>query len=271
MKLSTFICIFLIRLSVGYVNLVSQYSDNSPALYASRIALTRERGTNDKLQTLLREVECHEIPCIKFEKTEERRKIIEEIQRNDFVILTSPQAASVFVEEWKAASQPKVRVVALGKGTSKPLHVVGIQSEFEPEDSTAESLAKELPFSLGAKVLYPCSALADDTIPDALRLRGFYVTRLSTYTTVPAPWTDDDYTLARSMDIVTFGSPSTVRVWKERVGIDMPAVAIGITSYNAAVKQGFKEVYYPPGASKGLEPWAKTILQVARKMEEIKR
>lgn len=67
---------------------------------------------------------------------------------------------------------------------------------------------------------------------------------------------------------MTFASPSTIKVWKERIGIDKTAVTIGITSYNAAIKAGFKDVHYPPGSSKGLEPWAQMILEVAKNLEQ---
>lgn len=144
-------------------------------LSASRVALTREKGTNDKLKNLLTGVECFEIPCIMFESTPDRLRLREEMKRNEVIVITSPQSASVFIEEWDLAGKPPVKIVAIGKGTSKPLHTVGIKTSFEPDDSTAESLAKELPRSIGDTLLYPCSALADNTLPDALTAKGFKV------------------------------------------------------------------------------------------------
>ena len=84
---------------------------------------------------------------------------------------------------------------------------------------------------------------------------------MNTYTTVPATWTEVDYQLARSVQIVTFGSPSTVRIWKERVGNNFPAVAIGSTSFKAAKEAGFEEVYCP--SSPSIDSWANTVREVA--------
>jgi uroporphyrinogen-III synthase len=69
--------------------------------------------------------------------------------------------------------------------------------------------------------------------------------------------------LAKEVDIVTFASPSAVRTWSERVGTDAVAVVIGPTSKTAAEKAGYKRVYCPEGGSKGVEPWAALVEQVA--------
>lgn len=42
------------------------------------------------------------------------------------------------------------------------------------------------------------------------------MTRINTYNTVPANWSEDQLLLAQQMDIVTFASPSAVRIWAER-------------------------------------------------------
>lgn len=63
----------------------------------------------------------------------------------------------------------------------------------------------------GKTVLYPSSALADNTLKQGLESRGFVVTRLKTYDTIPSTWTDEQLALAKSIDVVTFASPSTIR------------------------------------------------------------
>jgi uroporphyrinogen-III synthase len=84
------------------------------------------------------------------------------------------------------------------------------------------------------------------------------VTRLNTYTTIPAVWSEEQLLQARAIDIVTFASPSAVRTWSEKVGTDFTAVVIGPTSAKEAVKQGFKWVVSPEG-SKGIGAWAEKI------------
>lgn len=84
------------------------------------------------------------------------------------------------------------------------------------------------------------------------------VTRLNTYTTVPAVWSEEQLLRARTIDIVTFASPSAVRIWSEKVGTDFTAVVIGPTSAKEAMKQGFRGVISPEG-SKGIGAWAEKI------------
>lgn len=83
--------------------------------------------------------------------------------------------------------------------------------------------------------------------------------RLSTYTTVPASWNDEQLQIAKQVDLVTFASPSTIKVWAERVGTHTPAVTIGPTSEKAAIKAGFKQVYSPNEGSQGIEAWANAV------------
>jgi uroporphyrinogen-III synthase len=141
----------------------------------STVALTRELGANDKLKSLLHGVECIEIPCIQFAVGEDIEKLGNAIISHDIVIITSPQASSIFIQSWKDANKPPVKVVSVGKGTSKPLIVEGILPVFEPSDSTGEVLASEIPRYLGDSILYPCSALADNKVVKILLDRGFNV------------------------------------------------------------------------------------------------
>ena len=96
------------------------------------------------------------------------------------------------------------------------------------------------------------------------------MTRLNTYTTVPAIWTKEQELQARSVDIVTFASPSTVKSWSEKVGTDYTAVAIGPTSHSAAVNSGFNKVLSPNG-SKGVEAWADEVNKAVKEVAVRKR
>jgi uroporphyrinogen-III synthase len=90
-------------------------------------------------------------------------------------MLSSPQAAKVFVNAWKLLNKPHVKVVALGVGTSKPLIEENLYPLFEPTEATAECLAATCPTEHGLKVLYPTSQLADNTLVSGLQRRGFKV------------------------------------------------------------------------------------------------
>jgi uroporphyrinogen-III synthase len=223
-----------------------------------KIALTRESGANDKMLSLLKKYNCVEIPCISFASGDDVNKLGEAILQHDVIAITSPQSAQIFLDVWKSINKPQVKVVTVGKGTSKPLEKEGITPAFMPSDFNAETLAKELPESLGRKILYPTSAIAENVLQQGLESRGFSVTRLNTYTTVAATWSAEELAEAKSVDIATFASPSAVGVWADRVGSDFIAVAIGPGCAKAAQSAGFTKVTCPEG-SKGVEAWAAAI------------
>jgi uroporphyrinogen-III synthase len=142
----------------------------------TKVALTREAGANEKLAKLLDGLDTVEIPCIMFADGEDADKLPGALKSFDIVVITSPQAASVFIDAWMKAGKPTdIKIATVGKGTSKPLISNGLKIDFEPSDSTAETLALELPASLGKTVLYPSSSLAQETLASGLMERGFEV------------------------------------------------------------------------------------------------
>jgi len=183
------------------------------------VFLTREVGKNGKLETLLvaRGVPCVELPCIAFEKLPGADELPALLAGGGlrWVVVTSPEAASVLAEAWAAAGKPEVRVASVGAATAKALGSFGITSAFMPSKATGKVLAAELPREGGelASVLYPCSALAADTVAESLAARGFAVRRLETYTTVAATWAPEQEAMARAAEVVSFGSPSAAVSW----------------------------------------------------------
>lgn len=142
------------------------------------MALTREEGNNNKLVKILSsnsKLKLIELPCIAFGTGPDIDKLSKYMTNSDLIIITSPQAASVFINQWLINGKPAVKVVSVGKGTSKPLEAVGLSPVFEPSDATGETLAEELPTTLGNSVLYPSSSLADNKLTDILSSRGFKV------------------------------------------------------------------------------------------------
>lgn len=231
------------------------------------IALTREAGANDKLIKLLPHLSCVELPCIAFGPGADIDSLEVEILKHDLIAITSPQAANIFLNCWEKIGRPHVKTATVGKGTSSILSKRGIIPVFEPSDFTAESLSRDLPASLGSSILYPSSSLAENTLQNGLTSRGFKVTRLETYKTVPAVWTHEQHEIAKNIKVVTFASPSAVRTWVERCGTSAIAVVIGPTSAAAARKNGFSSgnIFAPEG-SNGIEAWAELISKVAQDM-----
>ena len=143
---------------------------------SAKIALTREIGGNDKLSKLLNGYSVYEIPCIMFAAGEDSAKLPNAISNHDVIVITSPQAAKVFLESWIIAGKPTgLNIATVGEGSSRPLIAEGLIPFFEPSDSTAKTLAAEMPDTHGKNVLYPSSAIAENTLVEGLEERGFVV------------------------------------------------------------------------------------------------
>lgn len=232
------------------------------------IALTREAGKNGKLAKAVQrefdEMTTLELPCV---ATVEYETGIADLcgalldGSADWVVVSSPESARIFLKSWIEANRPTPpSVAAIGKGTGEVLRGAGIHVAFEPSKATFAVLAGELPFSSDSKlVLYPVSAKASTDNVAALEQRGFIVNRINTYTTETALWTPTQQEQGRKVTVATFASPTTVRGWVENVGMDtsLQIACIGTTSAKAARKAGFTNIHYP--TSPGIEGWIDAI------------
>jgi uroporphyrinogen-III synthase len=241
----------------------AQQSHTDTAVFVS---LTREKEKNDHLRLALQEkgIRSITVPCIAHAEGPDAPLLttaFKDMTSFDTVAVSSPESAAVVLKAWKVAGEPQLRVVAVGRATSEVLADGGIQCvTWSPSKANAATLAKELPLDLGMRVLYPTSTLAADTLVTGLEERGFSVQRLSTYSTVPAEWDEEQAALASQTKIVAFASPSAVRIWADRVGVDAHAVCIGDTSAAAASARGFSRVSYADKPS--FELWVDKIAEV---------
>ena len=216
------------------------------------VALTREVGKNDKLHKALTDcldesVRLVELPCIAHADGPDLDRL-PSILRNkhfDYVAVTSPEAAKVLSTAWTSVQQERENddgslpaVTAVGKATGAMLEKLGIPVAFCPSKATAKTLVVELPSlhendnnddadndsnkndSNPTSLLYPASAKAATTLQDGLTKRGFVVTRLDTYDTVTAEWTDHERQEGSNVDIVCFGSPSAVQGWLANTNVN---------------------------------------------------
>ena len=183
-------------------------------MLSQRLYLTRELEKNGKLQKLLsaRGVPTEELPCIAFERLPGYEELRDTLVNgdHDWVVITSPEAAGVFVDAWCSCSSPRrTGIASVGAGTAKVLAEASLPADFVPSKATGATLARELPLASSqsdggagnGKVLYPASALAADVVESGLRSRGFGTRRIDTYTTVPATWTGAEMDLARVAEV----------------------------------------------------------------------
>ncbi|KAF3970431.1 hypothetical protein CMV_005874 [Castanea mollissima] len=213
--------IFLSTLRFEAASSSSASTPNSKA----KVVVTRERGKNGKLIKALAKhgINCLELPLIQHTQGPDLDRLSSVLNDTtfDWIVITSPEAGSVFLEAWKAAGTPNVKVGVVGAGTASVFEEVMQSSKqslsvaFAPSRATGKVLASELPKNgQKCRVLYPASAKASSEIEEGLSNRGFEVTRLNTYTTVPVH--DVDQMLlqqALSTPVVAAASPSAVRAW----------------------------------------------------------
>ncbi|CAB9512260.1 Uroporphyrinogen-III Synthase [Seminavis robusta] len=270
------------RVTVPYQSSSSSFveEEGDPIL----IALTREEGKNDKLrhqltQQLLesndddsqhhKNVQIVELPCIAHADGPDFDKLQDTLinQPWDYVTITSPEAARVLASAWSQdafGDHPVPKVAAVGKATQETLTQAGIPVAFCPSKATAKVLVKELPAVTSTRVLYPASARAQTTLQDGLAARGFKVTRLNTYDTVTAMWTDEQTKLAAKTQIVCVASPSSIKGWLANSNASSPpfsfaAACIGETSAKACRELGFEEdqIFYPD--KPGIPGWVQAV------------
>jgi len=232
------------------------------------VFLTREDGKNGKLRKLLDErgVASEELPCIAAEVLPGAETLCEVLTTGGHgcIVLTSPEAATVFLDAWRKAGQPPLTPLAtVGAGTAAVIEAAGLAASFVPSKATGKTLAAELPpptaADADAAVLYPASALAANVVADGLASRGIGVRRIDTYTTVAAEWSVDELARAKAARVVTFASPSAVRTWAERAGVNAAAICIGETSAAECRRVGFAEVRCPD--KPGVGSWADAVAE----------
>ncbi|CAM9221774.1 unnamed protein product, partial [Choristocarpus tenellus] len=234
------------------------------------VALTREAGKNIKLAELLQKdgVPSVEVPCIAHADGEDLPKLPLALIEEDlvYVVVTSPEAAKVFLGGWRVAGKPSVSVACVGKATGEALRKGGVEPAFTPSKATGETLAAELPMPDSSesgvlpRILYPASVKAQQTLEKGLQERGFEVHRLNTYDTIPALWGEEEKAAAASVTVAAFGSPSAVKTWAARVGTKSTSAAcIGETSASACRAAGWVEeqVFFPD--KPGMEGWAQAV------------
>lgn len=182
------------------------------------VLLTRERGKNDKMLAELRKhsIAALELPLIQHSDGPDRARLPAVIKQGgyDWVAITSPEAASVFLDAWQEAGQPRVRMAVVGSGTGEVLQQAGLTPDYTSSKANGKTLGSELPKVPGGSnvVLFPASAKAGTDLQEGLSASGFTVNRLSTYNTSGVDSVDAALLQqALQAPIVTFGSPSAVK------------------------------------------------------------
>ncbi|KAH7426407.1 hypothetical protein KP509_10G001000 [Ceratopteris richardii] len=238
------------------------------------VVVTREKGKNQKLMNILHShgISSLELPLIEHREGPDLDKLPSFIREGmfDWIVITSPEAASVFLDGWRKAGFPEARLAVVGVGTGQVFEKVELENtklsiDFVPSKANAKILAEELPKLLNGreKVLYPASAKASNELEMGLSARGFEVIRLNTYSTEAVKFIDSSILeIAISSPVVALASPTAVRAWVDVIDVSTwsgAAACIGQTSAVAAQKAGLKRVFYPENP--GIEGWLQSIIE----------
>ncbi|XP_022852627.1 uroporphyrinogen-III synthase, chloroplastic-like [Olea europaea var. sylvestris] len=229
-------------------------------------------------------IDCLELPLIQHKQLPDYDRLPSVLSDTafDWIVITSPEAGLVFLDAWKAAGSPKVKVGVVGAGTASVFTEVLRSSKqyldvaFAPSKATGKVLASELPKleNRRCSVLYPASSKASGEIEEGLVKRGFDVTRLNTYTTSPVDLVDQGVLeRALSAPVVSVASPSAIRAWVSLIPKSQKwsnsVACIGETTALAAKNLGLQNVYFP--TNPGLEGWVNSILEALQVHERFQK
>lgn len=184
-------------------------------------------------------------PLIKIQPLEFDDHFLDEYY--DWIILTSKNAVDLFLPYLAKARFTKI--ASIGEKTTELLMKNGYQVDFEPDVYTQEGFIEEFPLDKVniRRVLYPTSRDARNILHDYLEDNGVEVVKFSIYQPVDnvesiqmirEKWDD--------LDIITFSSPSGVKILKKYIGKDMlkkkPVVSIGAVTKNELDTLGIPSV-----------------------------
>ena len=201
----------------------------------------------------------------------------------DWVAFTSVRALEALarqVDKRGWSWPPRARAAAVGDRTAHELQAQAWMPECVAENSTAHGLVECLCAQgvLGARILFPCSAIAETTLPDGLRAAGAHVDVVAVYTTESAwahapeqlPLLGRELRVALERGCVaTCASPSAARALADLASaagaLDSlrrtPIVVIGPTTGEAVELLGLRAI----------EAGGRSLAALARKAVEVGR
>lgn len=150
---------------------------------------------------------------------------------HDQLVVASPNGARVLVQtvlDAEIAVDSVAPVACVGPSTAAVVEASGLRVNVVPDQAVAEGLVEAIgsPRSRAERLLLVQAEVARDALERGLRAHGWRVERVTAYRTIDATVGDRDRARARSADVVTFTSSSTVERFVRLLGVDAlpPAV-----------------------------------------------
>ena len=170
-----------------------------------------------------------EIPCMAFQSTGAPIAKLLTAEEWLFIIVTSPESASILLRAWHDAGNPDIPVACVGAETRAILRQGGlfpldvpIRRQTQPGDGAGggKELIAALPTIQGdpgvQRILLPVSVKARDDMQRMLEARGFAVHRVDTYDSASVPWNHEQRALAVSAPVVALASPTAIQVYLKK-------------------------------------------------------
>jgi uroporphyrinogen-III synthase len=162
---------------------------------------------------------------------------VAQIDRYDWVVLTSTNGVQRFLAAVGGAAPAGVRVAVVGPGTADAVRAAGVEPDLLPDRFVAEALLEVFPPGPG-RVLLPQASVARPVLADGLRAAGWDVDAVVAYRTVAARPGPAVLERAAVADAVTFTSGSTVTGYLAAAGPDgVPPVVVCIGPVTAAAAE----------------------------------
>jgi uroporphyrinogen-III synthase len=179
-------------------------------------------------------------------QVDERLRAMDEY---DWLLFTSAAGARFFAERARtlaiASKDGRTKIAAVGAKTASVLAKAGWKVEFTPSRFLARALAEELPG--GGRVLLLGTDIADRSLGDVMRRRGFEVEEVAIYRTLRLELKAIEP--VREADMVIFGSPSAVEGICSQLPesvmaefVEKEAACVGPVTAEAARAHGFTRI-----------------------------
>ncbi|MFH1624064.1 MAG: uroporphyrinogen-III C-methyltransferase [Pseudomonadota bacterium] len=215
-------------------------------LFGKRILVTRAREQASEFSNLLREygAEPIEFPTIDIgppDSFDALDRAIENLERYDWLILTSVNGVRFFIERLKVRGRDirdlkGIKTCAIGPRTAQEIEKLGIKVDFIPQEYKAEAIVEGLRREgiEGKNVLLPRAEKAREVLPEQIRHSGGNIDVVAAYKSLKA--LKDREPIKKllkegAIDVITFTSSSTVTNFAEAFdGDKLPVLMRGVTT-----------------------------------------
>lgn len=228
-------------------------------LFGITIAVTRARAQASTLVARLSELgaDVVECPVIRTEDADadELGAAVARLDTYDLITLTSANGATRLLDAMHAAnldarSLAGIDIAVVGRATADACRAAGIEPDVQAPSGTVTALGllsslDERGLVQGRRVLVVRAEVADERFVDGLRELAAAVDVVHAYRTVVEDTDEPTAARARTADLVTFSSASTVEHFARiapPAGPRPPAVVIGPVTAEAARSHGFSVV-----------------------------